>query len=73
MLNKYIAREPEVNVAHTSNKDNVTIAVAGVIHQDIEPELVEVPDLKGYHQKEVVGDVKLGEDLSEDQRHMLRT
>ena len=72
MLNKYIAREPEVNVVHTSNKDNATIAVAGVIHQDIEPELGEVPDLKGYHQKEAVRDVKLGEDLSEDQRHMLK-
>ena len=31
MLKKYIAREPEADVVHTSNKDDVTIAVAGVI------------------------------------------
>ena len=34
MLKKYIAREPEVDVVHTSNKDDNTIAVAGVIYQD---------------------------------------
>ena len=28
MLKKYIAREPEVDVVHTSNKDDVTIAVS---------------------------------------------
>ena len=71
MWKKYIARESEVDVVHTSNKDDATIAVAGVIYQDTDPELVEVPDLEGYHQKEGVRDVKLGEDLSEDQRHML--
>ena len=57
---------------HTSNKDDATIAVAGVIHQDTDPEQGEVPDLEGYHQKEGVQDVKLGEDLPEDQRHMLK-
>ena len=31
MLKKYIAREPEVDVLHASNKDVATIAVAGVI------------------------------------------
>ena len=50
----YIAREPEVDVVHTSNKDDATIAVAGVIYQDTDPELGEVPDLE----------VKLGEDLA---------
>ena len=59
-------------VVHTSNKDDATIAVAGVIYQDIDLELGEVPDLEGYHQKEGVRDVKLGEDLSEDQCHMLK-
>ena len=54
----------------TSNKDDATIAVAGVIYQDTDPELGEVPD--SYHQKEGVRDVKLGEDLSEDQRNMLK-
>ena len=54
MLKKYIAREPEVDVVHTSNKDDVTIAVAGVIYQDTDPELGKVPDLEGYHQKEGV-------------------
>ena len=31
MLKKCIAREPEVDVVHTSNKDDATIAVARVI------------------------------------------
>ena len=35
-------------------KDDVTIAVAGVIYQDTDPELGEVPDLEGYHQIEGV-------------------
>ena len=73
MLKKYIARKPEVDVVHTSNKDDVTLAVAGVIYQDTDPELGEVPDLDSYHQKEGVRDVKLGEDLSEDQQHTLKT
>ena len=54
MLKKYIAREPEVDVVHTSNKDDATIAVAGVIYQDTDPELGQVPDLECYHQKEGV-------------------
>ena len=65
MLKKFIAKEPKVDVVHTSNKDDVTIAVARVIYQDTDPELGEV-DLEGCHQKEVVQDVKLGENLSED-------
>ena len=72
MLKKYIAREAKVDVVHTSNKDDVTIAVAGVIKQDTEPELGEVPGLEGYHQKEGFRDVKLGEDLSQGQWHMLK-
>ena len=74
MLKKYtsIAREPEVDVELTSNKDDETIAVAGVIYQDTDPEMGEVPDLKGDHQEEGVRDVKLGEDLSADQCHMLK-
>ena len=54
MSKKYIVRELEVDVVHTSNKDDATIAVAGVIYQDTDPELGKVPDLEGYHQKEVV-------------------
>ena len=54
MLKKYIAREPEVDVVQASNKDDATIAVAGVIYQDTDPELGEVPDLEVYHQKENV-------------------
>ena len=54
MLKKYIAREPEVDVVHTSNKDDATIAVAGVIYLDTDPELGQVPDLEYYHQKEGV-------------------
>ena len=71
ILKKYIARETELDVKHTSNKDDATIAVAGVIYQDTDPELEEVADIEGYHQKEGVRDVKLG-DLSEVQRHMLK-
>ena len=43
-----------------------------MIYQDTDLEMGEVPDLEGYHQKEGVRDVKLGEDLSEDQRCMLK-
>ena len=50
MLKKYIAREPEMDVVHTRNKNDATIAVAGVIYQDTDQELEEVPDLEGYHQ-----------------------
>ena len=71
-MKKYIVREPEVEVVHTSKKDDAAIAVAGVIYQDTDPELGEVPDLEGYSQREGVQDVKLGQDLSEDQRHMLK-
>ena len=72
MSNKYIAREPEVDVVHTINKNDLT--VAEVIYQHTDPELGEVPDIQGYHQKEGFCEVKLhvGDDLSEDQRHMLK-
>ena len=74
MLRKYIAAELEVDVVHTSrpNKDDATTAVARLIYQDTDPELGEVPDLEGYHQKEGVQDVKLGDNLSEDQRCVLK-
>ena len=72
MLKKNIVREPEVDVVHTRNKDDATIAVAGVIYKDTDPELGEVPDSEGYYQKEGVRDGKLGEDPSEDERHMLK-
>ena len=72
MLKKYIAKEREVDVVLTSNKDDATLAVAGVIYQDTDPEMGKVLDLEGSHQKEGVRDVKLGEDLSEDQRCMLK-
>ena len=44
MLKKYISREPEGNVVPVESTDGATIAVAGVIHQDVDPELGEVPD-----------------------------
>ena len=47
--------------------DGATVAVPGVIHQDVNPQLGDVPDLEGYHQREDVHDVKLGEELPEDQ------
>ena len=39
MWKKYIVRKPEVDVVHASYKDDATIAVAGVIYKDSEPEL----------------------------------
>ena len=72
MLKKYISREPEGNVVPVDDTDGATIAVAGVIHQDVDPELGEVPDLEGYRQREGVRDVKLGDELPEDQRCVLK-
>ena len=45
---KYISREPDIdgNVVPVDNTDGATVAVVGVIHQDVDPELGEVPDLE---------------------------
>ena len=67
MLKKYISGEPEGNVVLVDATDGATVAVAGVIHQDVDSELGEVPDLEGYCQRERVRDVKLGDELPEDQ------
>ena len=72
MLKKYISREPEENVVPVDDTDGATVAVAGVIHQDVDPELGEVPDLEGYRQREGVRDVKLGDELPKDQRRVLK-
>ena len=72
MLKKYISREPERNVVPVDDTDGATIAVAGVTHQDVNPQLGEVPDLEGYHQREGAHDVKLGDELPEDQRRVLK-
>ena len=72
MLKKYISREPEENVVPVDDTDGATVSVAGVIHQDVDPELGEVPDLEGYRQREGVRDVKLGDELPEDQRRVLK-
>ena len=71
MLKKDISREPDIdgNMVHVDNTDGTTIAVAGVIHQDIDPELGEIPDLDGYRQREGIRDVKLGEELPHN-RHV---
>ena len=61
-----------VNMVHTNNKYDAPTAVAAVICQDIDPELGEVPDLEGYHQREGVRGVKLGDNLSEDPQCMLK-
>ena len=66
ILKKYISRVPEGNVVPVDDTDGATIAV-GVIHRDVDPELVEVPDLEGYRQREGVRDVKFGDELPEDQ------
>ena len=72
MLKKYISREPEGNMVPVDDTDGATVAVAGVIYQDVDPELGEVPDLEGYLQREGVRDVKLGDELPEDQRRVLK-
>ena len=61
-----------VNMVHTNNKYDATTAVAAVICQDIDPDLGEVTDLEGYHQREGVRGVKLGDNLSEDPQCMLK-
>ena len=62
MLKKYISREPDVegNVVPADSRDGATVAVAGVIHQDVDSELGEGPELEGYCQREGVRDMKLG-------------
>ena len=72
MLKKYISREPEEYVVPVDSTDGATVAVAGVIHQVGHPELGEVPDLEGYLLREGVRDVKLGDELPEDQRRVLK-
>ena len=72
MLKMYISREPEGNMVPVDDIDSATVAVASVIHQDVDPELGEVPDLEGYRQREGVRDVKLGDELPEDQRRVLK-
>ena len=69
MLKKYISREPvtETNVVPVDSTDGATVAVAGVIHQDVDPELGEVPDPEGYRHREGVRDVKFSEELPKDQ------
>ena len=68
MFKKHISREPDFqrNVV-PADSNHATVAVAGVIHQDVDPELGEVPDLEGYRQREGVCDIKLSEELPEDQ------
>ena len=43
MLKKYFAREPEVNVVHTSNKVDATTAVARVIYQNTDLDMPNMP------------------------------
>ena len=72
MSKKYIFREPEGNVVPVDSLVGATIAVAGVIHQEVDQELGEVLDLEGYCQREGVCDIKLGEELPEDQQRVLK-
>ena len=56
MLKKYISREPDVvvDVVPTKMEDGGTVAVASVLHQDIDPDMGEVTDLECCRQKEEV-------------------
>ena len=42
------------------------------MHQDVDPQLGEVPDLEGYRQREGIRDAKLGYELPEDQGCVLK-
>ena len=70
MLKKYISREPEGNVVPVDDTDGATVAVAGVIHQDVKPKMGEVPGPESGRQ-EGTQDAKSGE-LPEDLRRLLR-
>ena len=70
MLKKYISREPEGNVVPVDDTDGSTVAVAGVIHQDVDPKMGDVPGPEGGRQ-EGTQDAKSGE-LPEDLRRLLR-
>ena len=53
ILKKYINKEPEVDMVHTSNMNDATCTLA--VARDFPrywPRAGEVPDLEGYHQKE---------------------
>ena len=51
MLKKYISREPERNVVPVDGTDGATVAVAGVIHQDVKPKMGEVTGPEGDRQE----------------------
>ena len=74
MLKKYISREHDVegNVVSVDSTEGATVAVAGVIHHDVNPEMEEVEDPEGDCGGERTQDVKSGEELPEDLRHVLR-
>ena len=47
MLKKYISRDPDTegNVVPIASTDGTTVAVAGIIHKDVDPELGDVPEV----------------------------
>ena len=71
MLKKYISREPEGNVVPADSTDGATVAVAGVIHQNVNPKMGEVPGPEGGRQ-EGTQDAKSGGELPEDLQRLLR-
>ena len=71
MLKKYISRESEGNVVPVDATDGATVAVAGVIHKDVNPKMGKVPDPEGGHQ-EGTQEAKSGGELLEDLRRLLR-
>ena len=73
MLKKYISREPHVegNVVPVDSTDGATVAVASVIHQDVDRARRGTRLLR-LSQREGARDVKLGEELPQDQRCVLK-
>ena len=56
-----------MDVAHTNNNYDAITAEAGVIYQDTDPEMGGSTRLRGLSSERMGSDVKLGEDLLEDQ------
>ena len=71
MLKKYISREPEGNVVPVDDTYSATVAVAGVIHEDLNPKMGEVPGPEGGRQ-EGTQDAKSGGESLEDLRRLPR-
>jgi hypothetical protein len=70
MLKKYVERD-EVPEDGSQDGTDVTVATAGVIPQEEDPELGELPELGNCHQSEGVHDVRIGSELEDTHQEEL--